>query len=43
MVAQVDGADVAVTRQNGNFFTGTGIAFATPVGIFPACPDESSL
>jgi hypothetical protein len=30
MVAQVDGADVAVTRQNGNFFTGSGIAY-TPI------------
>ena len=30
MVAQVDGANVPVTRQNGNFFTGTGIAY-TPI------------
>jgi hypothetical protein len=30
MVAQVDGADVAVTRQNGNFFTGAGVAY-TPI------------
>jgi hypothetical protein len=30
MPAQVNGANVAVTRQNGNFFTGTGIAY-TPI------------
>jgi hypothetical protein len=30
MVAHVDGANVPVTRQNGNFFTGTGIAY-TPI------------
>jgi hypothetical protein len=30
MLAQVDGANVPVTRQNGNFFTGTGIAY-TPI------------
>jgi len=30
MVAQVDGASIPVTKQNGNFFTGTGIAY-TPI------------
>jgi len=30
MPAQVNGANVAVTRQNGNFFTGAGIAY-TPI------------
>ena len=30
MQAQVDGANVSVTRQNGNFFTGTGVAY-TPI------------
>jgi hypothetical protein len=30
MEAQVDGANLTVTRQNGNFFTGSGIAY-TPI------------
>jgi hypothetical protein len=30
MLAQVNGSNVPVTRQNGNFFTGTGIAY-TPI------------
>ena len=30
MPASVDGTNVTVTRQNGNFFTGTGVAY-TPV------------